>query len=260
MNLCACVCVNALCISVCLWALLSESVCISMTARPCLFPCALVCVSVCLCVCVHAGNHGKGLSACRVKTKDLPQDPGENEKSAVTGGSWGPGDSVRPRESHDIFARTLQLLWGLECGWGWQVRSVLSRDFRQQDDLPSNQHLACRVLISILQLRTPSLTTNTFMALKSLRRPLGGSPRAGNRGITKGGKRSTGSPSAEEVFSWQSFNTQATPSNLFLKHIFSFTNQSMGTQNIIASSGTLAEKTFSKLYITNFSRNMMSQY
>lgn len=148
------------------------------------------------------------------------------------------------------------MLWGLECGWGWQVRSVLSRDFRRQDDLPPDRHLAC---VCYLHFAAEN-TANTFMALKSLRRPLGGSPRAGNPGITEGGKRSTVSPSTEEVSSWQSLNTQATPTNLFVKNNFSFTNQSMGTQNITASSGTLAEKTYSKLYITNFSRNMMSQH
>ena len=53
-----------------------------------------------------------------------------------------------------------------------------------------------------LQLRKPSLTAITFMAPKSLQRPLGGSPRPGNPGITEGGKHSTVSPSAEEVSSW----------------------------------------------------------
>ena len=139
------VCVWMLCVSLCLWALLSLCVSLWLLRHVCfhvpwfVFLCAFV--YVCM-----LEITARGWVPEEWRQRICRKTQGENEKSAVTGGSWGPGDSVRPRESHDIFVRTLQLLWGLECGWGWQVRSVLSRDFRQQDDLPPNQHLACRVL------------------------------------------------------------------------------------------------------------------
>lgn len=72
----------------------------------------------------------------------------KKEKGAGTGGSQGPGDgeNVKLQELDDIFARTLEFPQDLECGWEQQVRLVLSTDFKGQEGLPPNCHLASGIL------------------------------------------------------------------------------------------------------------------
>lgn len=158
-----CICV---CLCVCLWMLLSQSVCIAVPvyAWACLFSCAFVsefvyvpvclcvfvsgCVCVCLCLRVYARNHSKGPNACRMEM--IAMRPGGRTKSGLrqeaVEANPSDSESVRPQESDDIFARMLEFPRDLECGWVWQVKSVLLRDHRSQDHPSPDWHLACGVL------------------------------------------------------------------------------------------------------------------
>lgn len=131
-----------------LWLSVLGCVFVSMCFCLCDCVCLYLCVWVCLCVslCVLEIIAG-GWMPAEWRQMNCHKSQRKKEKWAGTGGSQGPGDSVNVRlqESDDIFARTLEFPQDLECGWEQQVRSVLSRDFKGQDGLPPNWHLASGV-------------------------------------------------------------------------------------------------------------------